>query len=386
MLLNRLRYLLILMTIIQYGLVFQASYNWVNLSCLLLWIILLQVSWFVLKSQEGQRLCVFLTTIFAIAFTYYDGHIYVFMWLLLLLEGRLLPGKYDYYAIGGLVLATTTALSVLNGTDVHIMMTLILWLVGITFYMIQPLLEEMTILREDYYRHQQVEQEHETSAQHLKNHIQTMKELYVMNERNRISRDIHDSIGHVLSTIIIQLGAMTNLTKTSHPQVSQMSQELRDFAANGLQDIRHIVHEMKPVEFQRMGFMVRIEEMLQEFQHLSGIHVLLNHNDPLWPLSEAQEAVLYRAIQEFVGNSAKHGHASEIRLNLHYTDQSLILNMVDDGQGTDEITPHLGLMGLEERIYHIGGKVSFQSAKGQGFKTRIVLNRGGNRDESSVSG
>lgn len=383
--LNRLRYLLIGATFVQYIIYHTSDIEWVSLSSLLVWIIVLQIGWFMVESPMIRRLVLFVALAIGLAFSHYQRDIYIFMWLLLVLEGFFQLSKRDYVMLSVLITINASLIGYLEMTPLNMMMTLFMIVIEVSLFFLRSYYQDFLELRENYYVYQRERQDQKESTKHLKNHIRTMKDLYVMNERNRISRDIHDSIGHVLSTIIIQLGAITNLTKNTQPQVSQMSQELRDFSAKGLQDIRHIVHEMKPVEFQKLSFIVRVEEMLAEFEHLSGIKVLLNHRPAKWQLGPVQEGVIYRAIQEFVGNSAKHGQASEIRLNLIYTDDSLILNMVDNGQGTDQITPHLGLMGLEERIHHVGGKVSFQSGLGQGFKTRLVLYRGGNTDENPIS-
>ena len=74
----------------------------------------------------------------------------------------------------------------------------------------------------------------------------TMKEIFTLQERNRISREIHDSVGHSLSTIIIQLGAISQLAKQQNSPIQEMSEGLRDFAVEGLQEVRKIVRDLKP--------------------------------------------------------------------------------------------------------------------------------------------
>ncbi|MCR8969641.1 sensor histidine kinase [Facklamia sp. 7083-14-GEN3] len=352
---------------------------------MLIWIILLQLGWFVAQSTKFRSILLFFAMTFGMGLSYYNHQLYVFILMLNLGEAALKYSDRYFYVTSVLLVSNAGILTYLYPFNSNVVMSLLLLVTSIIFWQIRPMIQEYYRLKEDYYHHEKERQEQIESTKHLMNHIQTMKDVYILNERNRISRDIHDSIGHVLSTIIIQLGAISSLTQTTQPQVSKMSQELREFSSKGLQDIRQIVHQMKPVEFQRVGFLVRIEEMLKEFEHLSRIRVLINHNEPTWQLNNAQEAVLYRAIQEFVSNTAKYGQASEIRINMHYADEALILNMEDDGKGTDHITPHLGLMGLEERVHQIGGKVSFQSASGQGFQTRLVVYKGGRKYENSLS-
>lgn len=381
---HRFRYSIVILTILHYFLLHYQSINWINFSFLLLWLIILQIGWYFVQSEKLKKTILFLALLFSITLSHYNGHPYLFMWLLILTEAFTSISKIEFWLMYSVIIFSCSLQIYTDPNSLNQIILLVLILLGTILHFLRPILNEYQELKTQYYHYQQEKQEQAESTIYLKNHIQTMKDLYIMNERNRISRDIHDSVGHVLSTTIIQLGAISQLTQKSNPQVSQMTHELRDFTQKGLQDIRQIIHQMKPVEFQKISFMVRLEEMLEEFQQLSGIKVFLNYSPAKWQINDKQEAVLYRAIQEFIGNSAKHAQASEIRVNLHYTDQALILNMVDDGVGVDQITPHMGLMGLEERIFSIGGKVNYQSERGRGFKTRIVLNKGGANHESTL--
>lgn len=223
-----------------------------------------------------------------------------------------------------------------------------------------------------------IQNELEEKADLLHTHMQSMEEVYTLNERNRISRDLHDSVGHTLSTLVIQTAALQKLTEKSDPTASNMLGELHQFTQKGLSEVRSVIHALKPTHDTQVAFFERLNHLLKEHEHTSPFQIYFNHNERQWALNEEQEAVLFRAIQEFLVNSSKHSQATEVRIHLHFTDRSVILTMQDNGVGTDDIKPQMGLSGMEERAQLLGGKVTVRSSLHAGFNVRIVIPKGGN--------
>lgn len=212
--------------------------------------------------------------------------------------------------------------------------------------------------------------------QELEVYANSIKELSILQERNRISRDIHDSVGHSLSTIIIQLGAIEKIAKVDGDTATSMASNLRDFAKNGLEEIRKALKELKPREFKEYEALIAIEGLIKDFSKLTGINVKLGFSKNKWPLDEEMSLVLYRIVQEFLSNSAKHGKATKINIFMHFSDDDLIITMQDNGIGTNKINMGMGLTSLSERVGELGGKVSFESQEGKGFLLRVVMGGG----------
>ncbi len=156
-----------------------------------------------------------------------------------------------------------------------------------------------------------------------------------------------------------------------------MVEELHQFTKDGLTNVREVIHEMKPNDYRRVAFIDRLQVLIQNFEKNTKIQIIFNTNESLWLLNEEQEMLIYRAIQEFLGNSSKHSSATEVRIQYHYTPSSIILTLHDNGKGTDSIVPKMGLSGMKERVKLLGGKITIQSASGEGFRIRIVLPKGG---------
>lgn len=212
--------------------------------------------------------------------------------------------------------------------------------------------------------------------QELEVYANSIKELSILQERNRISRDIHDSVGHSLSTIIIQLGAIEKIAKVDGDAATSMASNLRDFAKNGLDEIRKALKELKPREFKEYEALIAIEGLIKDFSKLTGINVKLGFSKNKWPLDEEMSLVLYRIVQEFLSNSAKHGKATKINIFMHFSDDDLIITMQDNGIGTNKINMGMGLTSLSERVGELGGKVSYESQEGKGFLLRVVMGGG----------
>ncbi|MBU5484723.1 sensor histidine kinase [Clostridium sp. MSJ-11] len=207
----------------------------------------------------------------------------------------------------------------------------------------------------------------------LEEYASSIEELTLLRERNRISREIHDSVGHALSTMIIQLGAIEKVALKDGRIASEMASNLGGFAKGSLQEVRGAVRALKPREFKENQGMLPIEELIKNFQKFTGVEVRLNYAKEKWTLNSEQSFVIYRVIQEFLSNSLKHGKASRVNIFINFTTENIILTMQDNGLGADNIEKGMGLKSIWERVHEIGGEVSYNSKSGEGFLLRVVL-------------
>ena len=353
-----------------------------HLILFMFWTIILQLIWFHVSNNRIKKFVVIICIITGITFQWLTGVHLVLIWALITYEMVLLfEWKPIFFITLSLGAFFGVQLWLQYSQNLALMNLMVIGLISVLF-MTKGQIIEFQDLQIQHYENLRQQNDNEMNQLAMKRHIALMRELYIAKERHRISRDIHDSVGHVLSTVIIQLQALAALSQQEHPQISKMSQELGEFTKKGLQEVRQIVHELKPDDMQQMSVMMKIEDMIHKFQNLTNIIVIFNKNKELWILDETQKDIMYRTIQEFLGNSAKHAQADEIRINVHYTNHSLILTLKDNGVGTNEIVPHMGLMGIEERVNTNGGKITIKSAEGEGFMMRLVLNKGGSVHES----
>ncbi len=200
--------------------------------------------------------------------------------------------------------------------------------------------------------------------------------IQILQERNRISRDLHDSIGHTLSTLIIQLEALTVLAHRNHqPQLAKMAGQLREFTKTGMDEVRSAIYDLKPENYQAIAFIEQCQQIVANFNQQTHIRADFNYNHATFQITPIQQEALYRALQETLSNVMKHAEATKVHIQLHYTYDEIILTLQDNGQGTDKIIPSVGLTGMKERIQLAGGKVAHFSQTNRGFQTRLVMER-----------
>lgn len=202
----------------------------------------------------------------------------------------------------------------------------------------------------------------------------SLTELAVLKERNRISREIHDSIGHALSTAIIQLNAMEVISAQEQSRVTQHAQQLREFLKGSLEEVRCAVENLKPENYHTYRELYRVQDLIQNFETLTGIRVHLNLSTKKWELHEKIGQTLYRTIQEALSNALRHGQATEVYLTLNFLPDHLILIIHNNGQGCPILTPGIGLTSMKERIEEVGGNITFFPSE-NGFKIQALIPR-----------
>ncbi|WP_055666947.1 sensor histidine kinase [Desnuesiella massiliensis] len=209
----------------------------------------------------------------------------------------------------------------------------------------------------------------------LEVYASSIEELTLLRERNRISREIHDSVGHALSAIVIQLGAIERTLGKSPEVTKELTRELKKFAQNSLKDIRSAVREIKPKEFEEFEGILIIEELINSFKKLTGMDVRLAFTKEKWPLNSDQAFVIYRIIQEFLANSLRHGKATSIQIFMAFTEYKLVVTLKDNGVGAKGLVEGMGLKSMRERVTEIGGIFEYNTKLEQGFLVKLELDK-----------
>ena len=202
----------------------------------------------------------------------------------------------------------------------------------------------------------------------LEVYASSVEEIAILKERNRISREIHDSVGHSLSTTIIQLGAIERLL-TNNESLKDLVHELREFVKESFQEVRDAVSALKPSEYENYQNLFKVEELIKNFIKLTNVDVKLTISKNTWPLSSVQSIALYRIIQESLSNSLRHGKATKINIFITFNIDHLIITISDNGKGCTIIKKGNGINSISERINELNGKVKFNSSN-EGFIIR----------------
>ena len=209
----------------------------------------------------------------------------------------------------------------------------------------------------------------------LELYASSIEEITLLRERNRISREIHDSVGHALSTIAIQLGAIEKTVEKNSDVSKQLTKDLRKFVQESLNEVRKAVREIKPKDFEKYQGIFMIEELINNFKKMAGIDVRLSFTKEKWSLNSDQAFVIYRVIQEFLVNSVRHGKATSVQIMMIFKDEKLAVSLRDNGIGADTIIEGIGLKSMRQRVNEMGGTFFYSTKLQDGFLVKIDLDK-----------
>lgn len=213
------------------------------------------------------------------------------------------------------------------------------------------------------------EQKNRQKAEYL---AQEVENLATQLERNRIARDIHDSLGHRLTTLDIQLELGQKLRTRDPQQALQILDNVKELSRQCLQEVRRAVQTMRSEQFNLNN---AIQELAQSVQQNQSFQLQLDMDLPKLSLQTSHQ--LYCLVQEALTNIQKHAHAQHVNLRgyINHESQSLCLEITDDGQGFNPNTPTMGfgLWGMKERIKILEGELIIHSIPNSGTQIKIYV-------------
>lgn len=212
----------------------------------------------------------------------------------------------------------------------------------------------------------------------LENYASSIEEIAILKERNRISREVHDGVGHVLSTTMIQLSAMERIGKIEGNTLGEMAGNLREFVNESFSEVKTAIRELKPSEYESYEGLIRISELCKKVESLSDLEVRLTITGERWNLKDIQEMNLYRIIQETLSNCIKHSKANKVLIVISFDDTNLMLVIKDNGCGVDKIRESgIGIKSIKERTKELFGTVEYISNENEGFTTKVIIPKEG---------
>jgi len=200
------------------------------------------------------------------------------------------------------------------------------------------------------------------------------RQAAVLEERNRIARDIHDTLAQGFTGVVVNLEASSRALKKQSIDVAlEHIEHAQQLAQAGLEEARLSVRALRPQATADVN--VGLEALVRRIEETGSVHGALNVVGTRRPLAREAEVELLRIAQESVTNVLKHAHAGEIRLTLDFADDAVVLSITDDGAGFDQKARHegFGLIGMRERAERLGARLSINTEKGAGTTVRVLL-------------
>lgn len=205
-----------------------------------------------------------------------------------------------------------------------------------------------------------------------------LQELAVVEERNRLAREIHDGLGHYLTATTMQIqGARALLENTEvaaqAPAALNALSKAETLLQEALADVRRSVAALRAAPTENRPLPAAIGDLVAECRTITKTDVQFDLLGTPRSLNSQIELTLYRVVQEGLTNARKYAQASLIKVTLWYDAETVCLSICDDGQGTVDPTGGFGLLGLRERVQLVGGQVNIRTAPQQGFRLEVEI-------------
>ena len=344
----------------------------------------------------GHTLCqilLILATLSASARVFNDGRIFPFIYLVLVIRSCLMFGLRGRIAVAGLsfvlfVMGLQLRLQVLSklgdrlppparrrlgGIIIGFQINFIV-LFGLCLLLVVLLINALLTERRSQERLRQANQDLRRSAREV-------EKLAMEQERSRIARDIHDSLGHSLTALNIQLESGLKLWQKDPPRAEQFLQEAKRLGSQSLAEVRQSVATLRQDPLAGQTLPVAIAQLIEDIQHHQNALVVHQDIQLKQPLPQNLRIVLYRIVQEGLTNIVKHAAAQQVWLQISQDSTAIALTIEDDGKGFDPkaALSGFGLQSMRDRAESAGGNFVILPGKAssskppQGTKLKVSL-------------
>ena len=225
-------------------------------------------------------------------------------------------------------------------------------------------------------RIQSLNEQLESANEQLRIYAAEAERTAEMRERNRLAREIHDTLGHTLTGLAAGMDACMVLIEVAPQKAREQLEKLRDVAKHGLKDVRRSVKKLRPDDLERLPLREALTHMVKEYAGTTSMEVELSIEG--WPEAIRQdvEEVIYRIVQEGLTNANRHGHATKAAVTFRLDEGKLKIKIVDNGQGCQETVPGFGLRHMRERLDLLHGSLACRSENGFILEAVIPVGQG----------
>jgi len=204
----------------------------------------------------------------------------------------------------------------------------------------------------------------------LEQYSSQIEKMTLLEERYRMARELHDTIGHTFTSIILGMETLKSHVHSNEGEAKL--QGMLKLARTGLDDIRRQVHQMDPIE-EALPLDRSLIQIMDEFKTNTGIRVVFRTMGEPYPVMKQAKLTLYRCLQEALTNASRHGQASMIQVLLQYDHAQVMLQVQDNGKGDDNLQYGFGLTGMKERLAPLQGKLYIHSQADAGTMVTCTL-------------
>jgi signal transduction histidine kinase len=194
-------------------------------------------------------------------------------------------------------------------------------------------------------------------------------------ERRLISRELHDEVGQALAGVLVEMANLSNLIRNREEvALSRKVDEIKKLLEESIGVVRNMALLLRPSMLDDLGLVPALQWQAREASKRSGLWVKVAAEEVSDELTEDHKTCIYRIVQEALHNIVQHANARNVRITVTQEPDRLLLSIQDDGRGFNPPQERgMGLIGMEERVSALGGRLVVESASGEGTVLRVVL-------------
>ncbi|NKW95980.1 helix-turn-helix transcriptional regulator [Bacillus toyonensis] len=204
----------------------------------------------------------------------------------------------------------------------------------------------------------------------LEQYVSQVERITLLEERDRLSKDLHDTMGHSYTSII--MGMETLRVELKSKEGEQQLDSLLQLARNSMEEVRLYLHQLD-LSQESLPLATTLQQLTEEFKKHAKVNVRTRIIGEEYMVSKQSKMTLYRSLQESLTNAVRHGHSTEIIVSLHFEPQQIRLDVEDNGCGVEDWKDGFGLTAMKERVSQSQGRVIVYSKKGEGTLISCVL-------------
>lgn len=213
----------------------------------------------------------------------------------------------------------------------------------------------------------------EEANKKINEYAMKVEDTTILNERNRLAGEIHDTIGHNMTALIMVIDICNKLVDKDIDKTKVELRKVSEIARNTLSEVRRSVRAIKPSSMEKLTGILAVEEMIKDFEKNTRISIEFYISRQQYKLSPTHEVTIYRTIQEALTNCAKYGQTDIVMINLCFQKCGVELMIKDNGKGCRKLIKGIGLNTMEDRIYSLGGNIEISNDNGFTIKAFIPV-------------
>jgi len=214
----------------------------------------------------------------------------------------------------------------------------------------------------------------------LKDYAVKIESMAETRERNRLAREIHDTLGHALTGISVGIDACLTTIDMSTEATKKQLNVIADVARQAIKDVRRSVKKLRPDALESSGLEDALNNMIFQISNVTRTKVFFNADIKLLKFGHDEEDTIYRVVQEGITNAIRHGQATEIYINMVRRDKQLNITIRDNGRGCANIKKGFGLRHIEERVKLLNGTLEYDGSDGFFITVNIPIRWGDESD------